>query len=101
MRHTNSKGVLFKTLHTAAEISLDGEGKTLWTCIRESGSDGQTLPLCDLCSIMFGSEGDLEWSADSRSLAFLLAAEYVKTDSLEGYRAAQAKKYARSQILKR
>ena len=97
MRHTNSKGVLIKTLHTAAEIALETDERTWGVLVRACGRTGDNLdPAVKFISPMWGTDtigSPVGWGPEARCLAFLLAAEYVKTDSLEGYKAAQAKKH--------
>ena len=96
MRHTNSKGVLVKTLLTAAEIALETDERLWGVLVRACGRTGDRFdPAVKLISPMWGTDAigsPVGWGPEARGLAFLLAAEYVQTDSLEGYKAAQAKK---------
>lgn len=97
MRHTNSKGVLFKTLHTAAEISLCEDAPLgVWTCAIAAAHENKTGvdPVWRLLALVMKSDRCKgAWTPEKRCLMFLMLAEYVKTDSLYGYRAAQAEKH--------
>lgn len=97
MRRSKSDGVLVAALHAAAEHALLEHAPTVWSCVwhgaRRVGLELNAMTRLLCVRELWVAASGLQWDANSRSLTFLLLAEYVKTDSLYGYKAAQAEKH--------